>query len=108
MTENVWLNSFGRRISNLLTHIEEQRLKGGYGGSLNLNEVITLFKGAQNEIVRQDTEIKSLNEKIKSLENAVKRQDDDMKKLAESIKQPAGPEIKSKNLLQKRYLSKKK
>ena len=64
MTKNAWVESYGRRIAALSDQLEEYRLRGSYGGDLNLAEIITLFNGAKNEILRQQTEIAALKEAL--------------------------------------------
>ena len=59
-----WIDSYGRRIATLTDQLEEYRLRGSYGGDLNLAEIVTLFNGAKNEIMRQQTEIAALKEAL--------------------------------------------
>ena len=106
MANNVWLNSFGKRIASILTQLEEQRLRSQHSGSLNYSELTTILKGAQNEIARQYSEIKALNTMIEELENAIKKQDDAAKKLNEAVKDTA-PYTSTKELIKKKLNRKK-
>lgn len=62
--ENVWMETQGRRVDHLLYDLEKYRMSGSYGGELNLNEIIILFKGAKHEINKLQSEIFKLKKKI--------------------------------------------
>jgi len=79
MNENVWLISNRKKVKALLRQFEEHRMKGSYGGDINLGEAIMLTSGLINEIERlnrENVELKSkpevdiskLKAKIETLE----------------------------------------
>jgi len=71
--KNVWLETHGRRVDYLLQEIERYRLSGSYGGNLNLEEIITLFKGTKMEITRLQNENDKLKELIKEQEGQIEQ-----------------------------------
>lgn len=60
---NIWLETYGKRIDNLVYDLEKYRLNGSYGGNLNLGEIISLFKGAKLEITNLSIKLIELKEK---------------------------------------------
>ena len=62
---NDWVSSYGIRIATIISQLEETRMRGNYGNSLNIPEIITLFNGCKTEIMRQQTEIAALSEALK-------------------------------------------
>ena len=67
---NLFLNTFGKQINNLIYELETVRLKGGYGGNgqqLDLGRSIALYKACIKEIEslhKQKTElVKALDHK---------------------------------------------
>lgn len=64
---NAWLQTHGRRVDFLLIELEKYRLRGSYGGSLKLNEIISLFKGAKLEIASLHKRVYELETKEKDL-----------------------------------------
>lgn len=63
---NVWLETQGKRVTNLIRDIEVYRAKGT-SGELNLGEIIALYKGAIAEITRLQKELVKSEEMIKEL-----------------------------------------
>jgi len=59
---NVWLETHGRRVERLLYELDKHHMAGSYGGSLNLQEIMTLFRGAKREIERLQTELEKATE----------------------------------------------
>jgi len=60
MADNTWLKTNRRNIDGILTELESYRLKGSYGGKLNLFQIGRMIKGAISEI---ESLQKQLNEK---------------------------------------------
>lgn len=69
---NAWLDVNYKKLNILMKHIEEYRLKGSYGGSLNLTEILMMLKGAITEINRLDIQTNTQNNVIKDLQNELK------------------------------------
>ena len=74
VNENVWLITNRKKVDVLLRQFEEHRMKGSYGGDINLGEGIMLVNGLINEIERlnreaekQTTEIQQLKQNIENL-----------------------------------------
>ena len=63
---NVFLNTFGKRIEKLMFDLETYRLKGSYGGNINLAEAIGMYKACLKEI--NDLQ-KQNNELVKALDH---------------------------------------
>lgn len=64
---NDWLHIQLKRAENLIYQCEDYRLKGSYGGELNLAEVIFIIKGSINEIGRLQMEFDKLKEENNQL-----------------------------------------
>jgi len=69
---NAWLDVNIKRLNILMRTIEEYRLKGSYGGNLDLSGILKMFKGAITEINRLEAQVNFQNNKIKDLENELK------------------------------------
>ena len=69
---NNWLNIQLRRAENLIYQCEDYRLKGSYGGELNLAEIVFILKGSLNEIQRLQKEFDKLKEEINQLKKEQK------------------------------------
>jgi hypothetical protein len=70
--KNVWLETHGRRVEGLITELERFRLSGAYGGNLNLNEIITIFKGTKFEITRLQNQIEALTDALNKVQSEPK------------------------------------
>lgn len=74
MNENVWLITNRKKVDALLRKFEEHRMRGSYGGDIDLGEAIMLTRGLIVEIERlnreaekQTTEIQQLKQNIENL-----------------------------------------
>jgi len=61
---NAWMGSFGLRVGRIMKQVQEYHMQGGYGGNLNLMEIVTMFKSATTEIQRLQNELNAANAKI--------------------------------------------
>lgn len=61
-SKNDYLSAFGDRINQLIIHLEAYRLKGSYGGELNLAEIISLIKGSRFEIEKLQARVDELEQ----------------------------------------------
>ncbi len=69
---NNWLHIQTRRIESLVYQCEDYRLKGSYGGELNLAEIIFVIKGSTSEIERLQREFDKLKEENNQLKKEQK------------------------------------
>lgn len=73
--KNVWLETHGRRVEFLIQELERFRLSGAYGGNLNINEIITIFKGTKFEITRLQNQVEALTEALKKVQSEPTNED---------------------------------
>lgn len=66
MSENTWLRANGRSVNNTLTELEAYRLKGSYGGQLNLHQIGRMLRGAVGEIENLQKELDALKKNKES------------------------------------------
>jgi len=64
---NIWLQSYRNRINHTIYQMEEYRLKGSYGGNLNLQEIIQMLKGSCNEIQKLQNDYNELKKDYEGL-----------------------------------------
>lgn len=64
---NDWLHSQLKRVEDLIYQCEDYRLRGSYGGELNLGEIIFVMKSACNEIGKLQIEFDKLKEENNQL-----------------------------------------
>lgn len=62
---NQWLKDYGERVEKLNYHIEECVAAGAADGRLDLNEVMTLFKGTVAEIKNLQNQVDALSEALR-------------------------------------------
>jgi hypothetical protein len=85
MNENVWLISNKKKVEAMVRKFEEHRMKGSYGGDINLGEAILLTRGLMNEIERLNREL-SKTVDTKKFETIIENQKVEIKHLREKIK----------------------
>jgi len=71
VNENVWLITNRKKVDALLRQFEEHRMKGSYGGDINLGEGIMLVSGLINEIERLNREAEKQTDEIQQLKQNI-------------------------------------
>ena len=89
MNENVWLISNRKKVKALLRQFEEHRMKGSYGGDINLGEGIMLISGLMNEIERLNRELNKQVDESK-FETIIEKQKVEIKHLRQKIESLKG------------------
>jgi len=84
MNENVWLITNKKKVDALLRQFEEHRMKGSYGGEINLGEAIMLTRGLMFEIERLNREAEKQTDTSR-LETIVEKQKVEIKQLKQNI-----------------------
>lgn len=84
MNENVWLIANKKKVEMLIRQFEEHRMKGSYGGDINLGEAIMLTRGLMNEIERLNREVEK-KEDTSKLKGIIERQTTEIKQLKQNI-----------------------
>ena len=84
MNENVWLITNKKKVDALLRQFEEHRMKGSYGGDINLGEAIMLTRGLMFEIERLNREAEKQTDTSR-LETIVEKQKVEIKQLKQNI-----------------------
>jgi hypothetical protein len=84
MNENVWLITNRKKVDALLRKFEEHRMRGSYGGDINLGEAIMLTRGLIVEIERLNREVEKETDASK-LEAIVENQKIEIKQLEQNI-----------------------
>lgn len=84
MNENVWLITNKKKVDALLRQFEEHRMKGSYGGDINLGEAIMLTRGLIVEIERLNREAEKEVDTSK-LETIIEKQKVEIKQLKQNI-----------------------
>ena len=91
---NAWLNVNFKKINLMLRDLEEYRLRGSYGGSLNLLDISNVIKGLKVEVQKLDSQVMLQQEIIEKLQKELKEykipitdeSHNDLVEKAESIK----------------------
>ena len=73
MSDNIWLLTFGKRIDAIIREVQEYHMQGGYGGKMNLPEIVKMFKSATTEIQKVNNKLTEAENKILSLEEKIKK-----------------------------------
>jgi len=84
MNENVWLITNKKKVDALLRQFEEHRMKGSYGGDINLGEAIMLTRGLIFEIERLNREAEKQTDTSR-LETIIEKQKVEIKQLKQNI-----------------------
>jgi len=84
MNENVWLITNKKKVDALLRQFEEHRMKGSYGGDINLGEAIMLTRGLMVEIERLNREAEKEVDTSK-LETIIEKQKIEIKQLKQNV-----------------------
>jgi len=84
MNENVWLITNKKKVDALLRQFEEHRMKGSYGGEINLGEAIMLTRGLMFEIERLNREAEKQTDTSR-LETIIEKQKVEIKQLKQNI-----------------------
>jgi len=72
--KNPWIEQNEKFINATIYQCEEYRLRGSYGGNLNLFGIITFIKSAVQEVTTMQITIDDLKNEIKSLKKKVGEQ----------------------------------
>ena len=65
---NSWLNVNFKKINLMLRSLEEYRLKGSYGGNLNLEEISNVIKSLKMEVQKLDSQVMLQKEMVEGLQ----------------------------------------
>jgi len=69
---NGWIMTFSKRVDEILKEMDIYRLRGSYGGNLNLGEIMNIISSARMEIINLNGENEILKQKINDLEDKMK------------------------------------
>jgi len=64
---NSWLKSYGKRLEQINYMMEESILRGSFDTELNLNEILSLFRGSIGEIKSLQNQVDVLKEALQKL-----------------------------------------
>jgi len=80
--QNEWWNSYGPRVKDILTVIEEKRFQNTYEGDVNYTEIIFVLQGlvfALEKAQLEVDELKSVRLEINSFKDAIQELNDTVK-----------------------------
>jgi len=84
VNENVWLITNRKKVDALLRQFEEHRMKGSYGGDINLGEGIMLVSGLINEIERLNREAEKQTDTSR-METIIEKQKVEIQQLKQNV-----------------------